>query len=202
MSPQTTLLLGAKYAILRSEFRLNSSTQRSFPPVARKILVTMGGADSTGATYIVVEALHKAQEAIGIAWSEPLEGVVVAGPYMTEYSKLQSATAPSSIKLRVEATPNNLGELMSWADVAVSAGGTTSLELAHMGVPAILLALAENQKALVSHLVDKGIAKAPKEPTSTKDLARDLVVLGLIAERARHAAAAGATLCHLTARPL
>jgi spore coat polysaccharide biosynthesis predicted glycosyltransferase SpsG len=39
----------------------------------------------------------------------------------------------------------NMPELMAWADVAISAGGSTCLELAFMGLPLLLLVLAENQ---------------------------------------------------------
>jgi RimJ/RimL family protein N-acetyltransferase len=43
-------------------------------------------------------------------------------------------------------------ELMAWADVAISAGGSTCWELAFMGLPSILLVLAENQRAIAQKL--------------------------------------------------
>jgi RimJ/RimL family protein N-acetyltransferase len=46
-------------------------------------------------------------------------------------------------------------ELMAWADMAVSAGGSTCWELAFMGVPSLVLILAENQVAVAEYLMHK-----------------------------------------------
>jgi spore coat polysaccharide biosynthesis predicted glycosyltransferase SpsG len=47
---------------------------------------------------------------------------------------------------------------MAWADVAISAGGTTCWELAFMGLPSILLILAENQRAIAEKLATLNLA--------------------------------------------
>ena len=51
----------------------------------------------------------------------------------------------------------DMPKLMSWADVAVSAGGSTVWELAFMGVPSLLCIVAENQKYCVNALAEDGI---------------------------------------------
>ena len=43
-------------------------------------------------------------------------------------------------------------ELMAWADVAVAAGGSTNWELSFMGLPSIILVLADNQRAIAEKL--------------------------------------------------
>jgi spore coat polysaccharide biosynthesis predicted glycosyltransferase SpsG len=43
-------------------------------------------------------------------------------------------------------------KLMAWADTAVSAGGSTCWELAFMGVPFLVLILAENQEGIARGL--------------------------------------------------
>jgi spore coat polysaccharide biosynthesis predicted glycosyltransferase SpsG len=48
-------------------------------------------------------------------------------------------------------------ELMAWADLTISAGGSTSWELAFMGLPAILIILAENQLLLSEKLAQRQI---------------------------------------------
>lgn len=43
-------------------------------------------------------------------------------------------------------------ELMAWADMAIAAGGSTNWELAFMGLPTIILVLADNQRAIAEKL--------------------------------------------------
>jgi RimJ/RimL family protein N-acetyltransferase len=49
-------------------------------------------------------------------------------------------------------------ELMTWADVAISAGGSTCWELAFMGVPTVALILARNQCPIAERLDTVGVA--------------------------------------------
>ena len=49
-----------------------------------------------------------------------------------------------------------MAELMTWADVAVTAGGGTCWELAFMGVPALVIILAENQRTVAEGLDERG----------------------------------------------
>jgi spore coat polysaccharide biosynthesis predicted glycosyltransferase SpsG len=51
--PQTSLLLGPRYALLRNEFWRWRGWQRETAPVATNILVTMGGADSRFAEHYI-----------------------------------------------------------------------------------------------------------------------------------------------------
>ena len=43
-------------------------------------------------------------------------------------------------------------ELMAWADLAVVAGGSTNWELAFMGLPSIIITVADNQSAIARQL--------------------------------------------------
>jgi spore coat polysaccharide biosynthesis predicted glycosyltransferase SpsG len=56
--------------------------------------------------------------------------------------------------------PGGLGDRIGWADVAVSAGGATAYDLACAGVPAILLAIADNQVPIVTAFEQAGVAVA------------------------------------------
>ena len=51
----------------------------------------------------------------------------------------------------------NMPELMAWADIAISAGGSTNWELAFMGLPSIVITIAENQKAIAAELDRQGV---------------------------------------------
>jgi spore coat polysaccharide biosynthesis predicted glycosyltransferase SpsG len=62
------------------------------------------------------------------------------------------AVQDSRFPIRLERNVTNMPELMAWADVAISAGGTTCWELAFMGLPSIVLILAENQRLAAEKL--------------------------------------------------
>lgn len=55
--PGTQLLLGPKFALLRRQFKPWRDWRREVPTVARKVLVTLGGADPDSVTGDVADAL-------------------------------------------------------------------------------------------------------------------------------------------------
>lgn len=151
--PYTTLLLGTRYALLRREFWPWCGWQRKIPPVARRVLVTLGGADPNNITPKVIQAL-------GLVRVSSLETVVVVGGSNPYYEELQAAARHSSFAIRLEHNVANMASLMARADVAVSAGGSTCWELAFMGLPSIVLALAENQDAIAEGLDSAGVVRS------------------------------------------
>ena len=58
--------------------------------------------------------------------------------------------------MRLVVNAPNMAELMAWADVAISAAGSTAWELACMGLPAALIVVAENQTGIAAALVREG----------------------------------------------
>lgn len=143
--PNTQLLLGTRYALLRREFWQWQGWQRTVPPIAKKVLVTLGGADPDNVTLKVIHALQ-------LVDVEELEAVVVIGGSNPHYETLEMAVQDSRFPIRLQRNITNMLELMAWADVAISAGGSTCWELAFMGLPSILLILAENQRAIAQKL--------------------------------------------------
>lgn len=143
--PYTQLLLGTRYTLLRREFWQWREWQRTVPPVATKVLVTLGGADPDNVTLKVIQALQLVEV-------EKLEAVVVVGGSNPHYESLEMAGQDSRFPIRLQRNVTNMPELMAWADVAISAGGSTCWELAFMGLPSILLVLAENQRAIAQKL--------------------------------------------------
>ena len=149
--PYTRLLLGTRYVLLRREFLRWQGWKREIPVVARKVLVTLGGADPDNVTLKVVRALD--QVAV-----DGLEAVVVVGGSNPHYEQLQSAIRNSPFAIRLERNVTNMPELMAWADVAVTAGGSTCWELACMGLPNLVLVLADNQRSIAERLDAAGVA--------------------------------------------
>jgi len=149
--PHTRLLLGTGYVVLRREFWPWRAWRREVPDVARKVLVTLGGSDPGNATMRVIQALRHAK-------LEHLEAVVVAGPANPHYEELAAAVARWAVPVRLERSVADMSKLMAWADVAVSGGGGTCLEMAMLGLPNLVLVVAENQVINAEVLQEKGVA--------------------------------------------
>ena len=157
----TRLLLGTRYALLREDFRPYYEWQREIAPIARKVLVTLGGADPDNATDKVIDALLGFDIAVKI----------VIGGSNPHLPKLRSKLSTADPQFDLLIDVSNMADLMAWADVAIAAGGTTAWELAFMGLPSLLLVLAENQRAVAETLGASGIAQATSHETLRADLA-------------------------------
>lgn len=143
--PYTRLLLGTRYVLLRSEFLAWRGWKREIPEVARKVLVTLGGSDPNNVTLKVIKALQRVD-------LDGLEATVVVGASNPHYQELVQTARESKLKMQIVRNSTNMPELMAWADVAISGGGTTSWELLFMGVPTITLELAKNQQSIAANL--------------------------------------------------
>jgi len=149
--PDTKLLLGTKYVILRKEFLSWRDWKRTIPELGRKVLVTMGGGDPDNVTLKVIDALPQ----VGI---EGLEATVLVGETNLHLEELENAVRSSPISIHLEHNVNSMPEKMRWADVAVAAGGTTTWELAFLGTPRLVVALAPNQEPVATALNELGAA--------------------------------------------
>ena len=136
--PGTRLLLGTRYALLRREFRRWAGRSREVPEVARRVLVTMGGGDAPNVTL-------KALRGVELAESEPLSVTVLVGGGNPHRGELAAFAARSRHRVELKRGAADMPEMMAGADVALTGGGTTCLELALMGLPFIIFVLADNQ---------------------------------------------------------
>ena len=148
-SPHTKFLLGPQYALLRKEFLKWKTWKRDIPGVSKKVLVTMGGADPDNVTLKVLKALKE------VAIPD-MEIVVVLGPANPHKDDIEHFLSLFPFKSNLLLSVDNMPELMAWADVGVAAGGSTSWELAFMGLPSLLIILAENQRAVSHKLEESG----------------------------------------------
>lgn len=145
----TRLLLGPHYALLRREFWRWMEWRRDTPPIASKILVTLGGSDPDNVTCTVAEAFREP----GMGDTEIMAVVGASNPHHAELRAISEAST-SQIQLQRDVT--NMSELMAWADLAVIAGGTSCLEAAFMGLPALVLVLADNQRPVAEAIEANG----------------------------------------------
>ncbi|MCA2879571.1 MAG: UDP-2,4-diacetamido-2,4,6-trideoxy-beta-L-altropyranose hydrolase [Microcystis sp. M046S1] len=148
--PYTHILLGIKYTLLRREFLISQGLVKAIAPIARKILVTLGGGDPDNVTLKVLQALSQLS-------INNLEIVVLIGGTNPHYEKLISFIKSLSLSISLQLNISNMHELMAWADLAIAAGGSTNWELAFMGLPSIVITIADNQKAIAAELDRQGV---------------------------------------------
>lgn len=152
VSDSCQLLCGAKYALLRPEFAelRPYSLQRRSNPELRKLLITMGGVDKDNVTGWVLDALRECE------LPRDCQVVVVMGataPWL-EVVKQLAARLPWSTEVKVSV--DNMAQLMADSDLAIGAAGSTSWERCCLGLPSILITIAENQKTVALNLQKAG----------------------------------------------
>ncbi|WP_312255271.1 UDP-2,4-diacetamido-2,4,6-trideoxy-beta-L-altropyranose hydrolase [Stutzerimonas nitrititolerans] len=142
------LLCGSRFAMLRPEFaglRDYSLQRRAHAPL-QHLLITMGGVDKDNATGLVLDALR----------DSPLPAecritVVMGGtaPWLATVRE-QAKDMPWLTTVRVGVS--DMARLMADSDLAIGAAGATSWERCCLGLPAIMLILASNQRMVARGL--------------------------------------------------
>lgn len=169
------LLCGSQYALLRPEFAAlrHYSLQRRAHPALHELLVTMGGVDKDNATEQVLQALRTS--------SLPADcriNVIMGAtaPWLNEVRK-QAEDMPWQTQVLVGVS--NMAQRMADSDLAIGAAGATSWERCCLGVPTIMLMLADNQMKIAQGLVHLGAARliAPTQniPTQFNKLLSSLI---------------------------
>ena len=143
------LLLGPRYALLRREYRLWRQTLRPRDGRVRRVLVFLGGADPGHATSLALTALSTPE-------LRHLHVDVVVGGNNPHRSALE-AQARSRPRTTLHGHRPHLADLMAQADLAVGAGGVTTWERLCLGLPSLVISIAENQKPACVALAEAGV---------------------------------------------
>lgn len=138
ISDRCLKLLGPSYSLLRPEFRETRVRKRKRHTNIKTIFIFFGGVDSTNETNKALKAL------LSIERHEIFVDVVV-GEKNQHKSHIQ-ALCKDFPNITFHSHIDNMYELMSRADLAIGAGGTTTWERFCLGIPSIVIAIADNQK--------------------------------------------------------
>jgi len=143
------LLLGPRFTLLRREFLDARARQRGRDGVIRRLLVMLGTVDSANHTSAAIEAIGE------LEWPDVGVDVVTgtANPMREEVRRLCERSG-----FDYHCQVSNVATLMAEADLAVSAGGFTSYELAFMGLPSVLLPLSAVQEVAAAGMAARGAA--------------------------------------------
>ena len=144
---EAILLIGPKYALLRNEFicqrrkfsKLAEAVNKPSSKSELKILISMGGVDSSNVTGRVVEILSKMTFDKAVSFS-----ILIGQNFPHEMdivSKLKNFPHKCSIQKEVRKLANFVQE----HSIAIGGAGISALERCSLGIPSILIVLAENQ---------------------------------------------------------
>ena len=150
VTSSTLKLLGPKYALLRKDFLINRKKCKNNNEVNR-VFVFFGGTDADNLTGISLKALS--QSGLRHLFVDVVIGS--SNPHRKEL-KIEIGKNPNA-KLYIQV--DNIAKLMLRADVALGAGGTTTWERMALGLPSMVVTLAENQINVTRDLDKDGYLK-------------------------------------------
>jgi UDP-2,4-diacetamido-2,4,6-trideoxy-beta-L-altropyranose hydrolase len=151
---------GPRYALLdksfaewrrKKEAREKQETRQDLSPENEgrtRLLISLGGSDPAGETFRVLEGVAPLTENIAVT--------VVAGAGNPRSRELAKRAAELGLDFRHNI--DNMAELLAQSDFAVGAGGISNWERCALGVPAIVVSLADNQESPTAALARAGAA--------------------------------------------
>lgn len=185
--PATGRLIGPRFALVRPNFTTarNASLTRRRRPKLQRILLSLGGVDRDNVTGLVLDTITGMDP-------PPVQSVdVVLGataPWLDDVCS-RCAALPFASELHID-TPR-MAELMAAADLAIGAGGGTSWERCCLGLPTLIIILAENQApaARALHAAGASLTLDHAEPAALCSALRRLGRPDVLAAMSRRAAA-------------
>lgn len=142
----TAFLGGAAYALVRASVVAARETALRHPRDPRTVLVSTGATDPMGIGGAVSRALLDADATV--------EVIRVVGPDSLD------TTRDARPREQLLLGPPDLADVLATATVYVGAAGTTAVQAACVGIPAVITAAATNQRAQASALAAAGCAVA------------------------------------------
>jgi UDP-2,4-diacetamido-2,4,6-trideoxy-beta-L-altropyranose hydrolase len=142
-------LIGPQFAILRPEYRQQRSNSRYRDGDVRRVLVFFGGSDPLNLTGRAIDALCDPQ-------LRELRVEVVVGVNNPHRRSLEKSVSFRPYT-QLHGTQPHLADMMARADLCIGAGGVTTWERMCVGLPSIVVSIAENQRPACNALADEGL---------------------------------------------
>ncbi|MGI2296569.1 UDP-2,4-diacetamido-2,4,6-trideoxy-beta-L-altropyranose hydrolase [Paenibacillus sp. GXUN7292] len=145
---QCNVLLGPEYLLLREEFQTVIKKAYIRNGQVKRILVFFGGSDPTRETEKTIVAIKKLNR------PDIFFDIVVGNSNLHKDKIHKLCTELPNTQYYCQIT--NMAELMNKADLAIGAGGSTTWERCFLGLPALIIILAENQRQGIEQLATTG----------------------------------------------
>lgn len=142
------LLLGPNFALLRPEYAEYRKSIKPRNREVRRVLVFFGGSDDHNITGLSLEALSHRELC-------DLDVDIVIGANYRHREKLEIQVAQRPKTLIYGPRPH-LADLMAQADLAIGAGGVTNWERMCLGLPSLVVTIADNQVPISKILDNEG----------------------------------------------
>lgn len=151
VTKECRLLLGTKYALLRPEF-LNfreQSLKRRRNHEFKNLLINLGGVDLENNTAAILDFIKKS------SLPNDININIVMGKHAPHLESVKNIASQLSQKVNIYIDIKNVAELMSAADLAIGASGSTTWERCCLGLPTIQIGVAKNQDFVGEALAKK-----------------------------------------------
>lgn len=149
LSAETIKLIGPKYALLGDVF-LTARAKVNFRtgPIQR-ILISFGGGDTNNVTGKILTAIRSQKKL-------QFDVDVVLSHEHSFKEEIQMFCYKERYNCHIQS--NKMADLMLMADLAIGAAGSTSWERCCLGLPSIVVSIAENQVAVARTIENIGVA--------------------------------------------
>lgn len=148
------LLTGPDYAMLGPRFAQlrDQSLERRSTPELNHLLITMGGVDQPNATCRVLDALKRCELGTDTCIT------VVMGASAPWLEQVHAAARQMPWQTEVLVNISDMAERMAQSDLAIGAAGSTAWERCSLGLPTLMVVLADNQRPGAMALQNAGAA--------------------------------------------
>jgi UDP-2,4-diacetamido-2,4,6-trideoxy-beta-L-altropyranose hydrolase len=146
------ILAGSDFSLLVPEFSALRTNKRCCEkPIAQyKILVSMGAIDKPNVTLKVLEKLQNINDV-------DLKVTVLLSERSPSYESVKEFCSEQT-NIEHIAFSTNMAHLMSEHHIAIGAPGSTSWERACLGLPSIIIPIADNQLDIARNVANSGAA--------------------------------------------
>lgn len=149
--PDTQLVAGCRYAMIRSEFRRARNVRATEPGKPTRVLVALSAGEAVRDTLAYVKAL------LANPVIEKIDAVCGSGVDGRE--ELQAFAEENSDRVHITPDARDLGTRMTKAHLLICGGGNTSLEATCVGVPMLIVSRHEHHVLNATRLEEIGVAQ-------------------------------------------
>lgn len=143
-------LLGTKYTMIRDEIHTLRQSPTERMAESFQFLVTLGGGDRWGHSLKAIEAARLTQT--------KFEMHVVVGSQWPHLEKARRLIG-NHPRIHLYEDPSFFPQLLARADLALCGGGSTTYELAYLGVPMLATSLVPHQAPICEAWAAAGVAE-------------------------------------------
>lgn len=159
---ECSVITGPQNALLRPEFSMlrEKSLARRSHGILKNVLITLGGVDAHNHSGSLLSALAQC------SLPEDIHFTVVLGAAAPHFDSLRNDADKYPWPVMVLRGISDMADRMVEADLAIGAGGGTSWERCCLGLPTLLLVVAENQKFASNELLKSGAVELLTDDSS------------------------------------